>query len=119
VPVTFGTPVPPDHGTRYAVMVLPSGASAEGKPHGSAKLGLDGGLGLGCGGGGGGQPIVQVPQDEVAEKTRSPVVLLYVPVMPTMLTTMPVTAPTPPPTVHPAVVLSANQDCAEPAGATS
>ena len=77
--------------------------------------------GLGCGGGlgGGRHRTVQVPQDEVEEETRSPVVLLYVPVMPTTLTTLPVPAPTPPPMVHWAVVLSAIQDCAEPAGAKS
>ena len=61
----------------------------------------------------GGQ-TVQVPQDEVGEKTRSPVVVLYVPVMPVTLTTLPVAAPTPIPAVQLALVLSANQDCAEP-----
>ena len=58
--------------------------------------------------------IAQVPQEEVEEETRRPVVLLYVPVMPFTLTRLPETAPTPPPVVQGtapwAVVESANQD---------
>jgi len=79
------------------------GGGGLGRGGGGGERGDGGGLGLGRGGGGGGEkgdggmavPLasVQMPQLDVLEATRVPVVLPYVPVMLVMETREPVTAP--------------------------
>jgi len=71
------------------------GAGGDGGGEGVGDGGGERAVGGGCtvAGGGGKASTVHVPQEEVAETTRRPVLELYVPVMPVTLTSEPVTAP--------------------------
>lgn len=67
------------------------GGGGEGVGDGGGERAVGGGGTVA--GGGGKASTVHVPQEEVAETTRRPVLELYVPVMPVTLTSEPVTAP--------------------------